>query len=97
MSDAQSRDGVVELAVLSALQTLALVDDEAVPPANAAEDAAVARYGFVSREDDMRLQRAGRVEELVILDDLARVGIALHAITTESAERKVRRGTALTL
>lgn len=83
LGDPERRDGVVQLAVLAALQPLSFVDDEAVPAVDATEHASVALDSLVRGEHDMRLQGTTRVEQLVFFDDLARFAVALCSPVSE--------------
>lgn len=78
LRDPEGGNRAVQLTVRPSLEALTLVDDEAVPPIYLAEDARVAGDGLVSREDNVRLERTARVKELVVLDNLARLAIALR-------------------
>jgi hypothetical protein len=77
VTDVERRDDGEEQAVFPALQALSLVDYKGIPPVDLAEDARVLLKRFVGDEDDVGLQRSGRVEELVVFDDLAGFTVAL--------------------
>lgn len=78
VADVEGLDRRVQQARLAALESLALVDDDGFPATDSAENTSIALKSFVGGEDDVRLERAVGVEELVLLDDLARVGVALQ-------------------
>lgn len=78
VSDAKRVNDAVELTSFTALESLSFVDDQAVPPRNTTEDRSVSLQGLVRRKDDVRLERATLVEHFEILDDPARLRIALR-------------------
>lgn len=77
VSDPERVDDAVELASFAALESLSFVDDQAVPPRHTTEDRSVSLQRLVRRKDDVRLERSTRVEHFEILDDSARLRIAL--------------------
>lgn len=79
VSDPERVDDAVELASFAALETLPFVDDQAIPPRDTTEDRSVSLQCFVRRKNDMRLERATRFEHFEVLDDPARLGVALQS------------------
>mgnify|MGYP007085897991 CR=1 FL=1 len=79
VSNPERVDDAVELASFAALEALPFVDDQAVPPRHATEDRSVSLQCLVRRKDDVRLERAIRFEHFEVLDDPARLRVALQS------------------
>lgn len=75
---ADGLDGLVQLAVVAALEALALVDDHALPARDLAQGRRLGRHVLVRGQDDVRPQGPVVGEELGLLDDLARGRVAVE-------------------